>query len=392
MKENNSMKKNILFINGHLNCGGVERSLVDILKNFDYTCYNVDLLLLEEYGDYLSEIPEEVNIKLIDLHNTYGSIKESLLKCIKKKDFRSFILRLIFLLTKFFGIKNIKLAKKIFTNNKNYDMAIGFRPGISMNIAAFAVNCDKSIGWWHHGEYNLTENETLDFITDIKNMNKLICVSDGCKTMLTEKFPELADKFCVIPNMVDIDKVQEKSLTADNINFTSEKLNIVTVGRLAPEKHIENAVYAAKNLVDSGYADFKWHIVGDGEKMELLINLIKDLHLADYVTLHGNQPNPYIYMKQADFLVHTSYVESQGLVVLEAMAIGIPCVITRSIGTEEFAVNEENCILSEQNPDSLISSVKEMIEYPEKESMINCAFETVSRYSPENIMKLIYKL
>ncbi len=392
MKENNSMKKNILFINGHLNCGGVERSLVDILKNFDYTTYNVDLLLLEEYGDYLSEIPEDVNIKLIDLHNTYGGAKDSLIKCIKTKDLRSFILRIIFLTNKFFGIKHIRLAKKIFTNNKHYDIAIGFRPGICMNIAAFAVNCDKSIGWWHHGEYNLTENETLDFVADIKNMDKLICVSDGCKTMLTEKFPELADKFYVIPNMVDIEKVQEKSLTSDNLNFTKEKLNIVTVGRLAPEKHMENAVYAAKYLVDSGFTEFIWHIVGDGEKMELLINLINDLHLAEYVTLHGNQPNPYAYMKNADFLVHTSYVESQGLVVLEAMAIGTPCIITRSSGTEEFAVNEKNCILAEPNLESLISSVKKMIEYSEKDSIIKYAHETVSRYSHKNIMKLIYNI
>ncbi len=392
MKENKSMKKNVLFINGHLNCGGVERSLVDILKNFDYTNYNVDLLLLEEYGDYLSEIPEDVNIKLIDLHNTYGSVKDSLLKCIKSKDWKSFILRIIFLITKLYGINNIRLAKKIFTNNKHYDIAIGFRPGICMNIAAFAVNCEKSIGWWHHGEYNLTANETVDFVTDIKNLDKMISVSEGCKIMLSEKFPELADKFDVIQNMVDIDKVQEKSMTIDNLNFQSDKTNIVTVGRLAPEKHMENAVYAAKNLVDSGYTDFKWHFVGDGEKMELLINLIKDLNLSDYVTLHGNQPNPYVYMKKADFLVHTSYVESQGLVVLESMAIGTPCIITRSIGTEEFAVNEKNCILAEPDPDSLISSVKKMIEYPEKESIIANAYETVSRYSPKNIMKLIYKI
>ena len=47
------MKKNILFINGHLDVGGCERSLVDVLKNIDYSKYNVDLLLLEHKGDYI---------------------------------------------------------------------------------------------------------------------------------------------------------------------------------------------------------------------------------------------------------------------------------------------------------------------------------------------------
>ena len=54
-------KQKILFINGHLNAGGVERSLVDILKHMDYTKYAVDLLLLEDTGDYAVELPPEVH-------------------------------------------------------------------------------------------------------------------------------------------------------------------------------------------------------------------------------------------------------------------------------------------------------------------------------------------
>lgn len=66
--------KKILFINGHLNTGGVERSLVDVLRHMDYTKYAVDLLLLEDIGDYASELPPEVNVLFRDLHNTYGGL------------------------------------------------------------------------------------------------------------------------------------------------------------------------------------------------------------------------------------------------------------------------------------------------------------------------------
>ena len=51
------MKKKILFINGHLDSGGCERSLIDVLKKLDYKKYEVDLLLLEHTGDYLEEVP-----------------------------------------------------------------------------------------------------------------------------------------------------------------------------------------------------------------------------------------------------------------------------------------------------------------------------------------------
>ena len=62
--------KKLLFINGHMNPGGAEKSLLDILKHIDYSKYHVELLLLEEFGDYTDEIPKEVEVRLFDLHNT----------------------------------------------------------------------------------------------------------------------------------------------------------------------------------------------------------------------------------------------------------------------------------------------------------------------------------
>ena len=75
------MKKRILFINGHLNTGGIERSLVDILEHMDFTKYAVDLLLLEDTGDYISELPDEVHVLFRDIHNTFGSVVSSLKRC-----------------------------------------------------------------------------------------------------------------------------------------------------------------------------------------------------------------------------------------------------------------------------------------------------------------------
>ena len=62
--------QNVLFINGHLNTGGVERSLVDILRHMDDTKYTVDVLLLEEKGDYLEELPPEVSVLFLDIHGS----------------------------------------------------------------------------------------------------------------------------------------------------------------------------------------------------------------------------------------------------------------------------------------------------------------------------------
>lgn len=66
--------------------------------------------------------------------------------------------------------------------------------------------------------------------------------------------------------------------------------------------------------------------------------------------------------KIRQYFVHPSHVESQGLVVLEAMTLGTPCVVCRSIGTSEFMINEVNGILTEPNEYSLYMGLKQMLK------------------------------
>lgn len=71
-------KKKLLFVNGHLNVGGVEKSLADLLSNLDYHKYDVDLLLLEDKGTYLQQIPKEVNIIFFNTTKAYGPLLKSI--------------------------------------------------------------------------------------------------------------------------------------------------------------------------------------------------------------------------------------------------------------------------------------------------------------------------
>ena len=55
------MKKKILFIMNSMDGGGAERILIDVLRNFDYDCYDVDLILIYGVGIYMKDIPSKVN-------------------------------------------------------------------------------------------------------------------------------------------------------------------------------------------------------------------------------------------------------------------------------------------------------------------------------------------
>ena len=59
------MKKKILFVNGHLNVGGVEKSLIDILKNFNYEEYEVDLIRIKTKVKTIKISGDKLSLKYI---------------------------------------------------------------------------------------------------------------------------------------------------------------------------------------------------------------------------------------------------------------------------------------------------------------------------------------
>ena len=375
-------KKRILFINGHLNAGGVERSLVDILKHMDYTKYAVDLLLLEDTGDYASELPSEVKVLFRDIHHTYGSFASSIRRCIVAHDWMCLRLRFLFLLQKFFGACALKRVATILLGKHHYECVIGFRPGICSDLAAYSVQTDRKITWWHHGEFNV---DCATYGNMCSKMNAVAVVSQSCKAMLQEKLSELESKLVCIPNMLDAVAIGQK---AGNSPYTGDMLHIVSVGRLAPEKHFENIIPVAKMLRDMS-TDFVWHIVGDGSEQARLESLIVENDLKDHVILDGSKTNPYPYMKYADLFVHPSYVESQGLTVLEAMALGVPCVVTKSRGPCEYIEDGVNGLLTEQSPESLAEEVLAILNDKKLYQHIKENTKCPEQFGPERVIKQI---
>lgn len=377
--------KHILFINGHLNAGGVERSLADVLKHMDYSKYAVDLLLLEDTGDYASELPPEVHVLFRDIHHTYGSFVSSIRRCIATRDWMCLRLRFLFLLHKIFGAHALKSAATILIGKRHYDCVIGFRPGICSDLAAYSVQANRKITWWHHGEFNVDRTAYVDMCS---KMDAVAVVSQSCKEMLQGQLPELADKLICIPNMLDAEVIGKK---AANSPYAGDALHIVSVGRLAPEKHFENIIPTAKALREMG-TDFTWHIVGEGPERARLESLIAENDLKDYVILEGSKANPYPYIKYADLFVHPSYVESQGLTVLEAIALGVPCVVTKSRGPCEFIEDGVNGLLTEQSPESLAEKVLTILNDKELYQRIKKNTKCPEQFSPEQVMKQIEAL
>lgn len=381
------MKKKLLFLHGHLNIGGAEKALVDILRHLDYEKYDVDLLLLEGLGDYAPLLPQQVNVILHPLQNTYGSVGSSLVRCIRRRDWVGLKMKVLLTAASRMGQKHIAPAGKLLLQDRRYDCAIAFRPGICTQLAAFAVQAEHRITWWHHGEII---GNRRDYLEAALACDRVVAVSDSCRDMLAAAFPPLADRLTVAANMLDADTICEKA-NAFTPYAECAIRHIVSVGRLAPEKHFEHVIYAARKLKDSGL-HFRWHLVGDGPLRNELETLAQSLELSDCVCFAGNQVNPYPYIRSADLFVHPSPVESFGIVVAEALTLGVPCVVAKSAGVMDFLHDGENALLTEPNPDDLAEKILQVLADADLREHLRERARCPEQFLPDAVMEKIDSL
>lgn len=380
-------KSKIIFVNGHMQYGGVEKSLLSVLQNLDYRKYDVDLLLIEGKGEYYNQIPHQVKVLNKNLKNTHGSFINSIKNSFKERDLLSIFAKLIFISQRIIHPSMMRLLKYPLSKFKKYDFAIAFRPGLSTSIVEYAVNSKEKTSWWHHGEMNLSDSQLKEFEKTCKKFKKLVVVSKSSKELLSQHIPSIKKYITVIPNMIDVKDILNMSKELKP-NFDKTKMNFVTVCRISPEKHIENVIYSSELLLQRGFKNFDWYVIGDGEELEKMKELSKSKKTTENVHFEGRNAKPYAYMKHADLYIHTSYIESQGLSILEAMSLKTPCIITDNAGIREYA-NKENSMIIEKGATHISDAIIRIANDKELYRTLKQNTKCPVRFDSNHIMKLI---
>ena len=380
------MPSRILFINGHLNSGGVERSLVDVLQHIDYSRYEVDLLLLQGMGDYAYEIPKEVKVHAYDTTDAYGPLVSTSIKNLIRGHWFLLLYRLII---QFFGLSQLRFVIPVL--RKRFDSAIAYRVGPCTDLLVEAVDSPNKISWWHHGEMNLSESEQRKLGVNYQTIQHVVAVSESCAKLVRQSFESAKDKVCVIPNMLCAETilVKTKAQTISLFHSGNNTLKIVSVGRLSPEKNMVMCVQVADELQRRGIS-FEWVLVGDGEERVNIEKSIQQARLSSHIRMTGTLDNPYPVMKDADVLFHPSLVESQGLTVLEAMALGTPVVCVSSAGTREFILHGKNGLLIENDVTQAADAILQLSDDINLRLFLSEeAFKTVTCFAPSQIVEQI---
>ncbi len=118
------------------------------------------------------------------------------------------------------------------------------------------------------------------------------------------------------------------------LGVSPEDFLLVCAARLVEAKGVDILLQAVSRVVRQGIS-CKCVIVGDGPLKEKLLQQANSLGLSDYVFFEGFQKDVRPYLQAASAFILTSQLEGLPLSVLEAMACGLPCIVTNVGGSAE---------------------------------------------------------
>lgn len=283
------MKKiSIIFILPDLETGGAERIVTTIANHLPREKFEPKILLLRKEGGYLEILKDDVEIIDIKTPRIRHSLKPILKEIRKRKP------DIVF---SGFGEVNAYLS-----------LFIKFFP--KTKFIARETNVVSK---------HVTRKEIRFFYKFYNNYHRIICQSDDMQNDLVENFNIKKEKLVKINNPVDFEFIEEKLMVSKRPErFNNDFRNVVAIGNLSNRKGFDNLLKVFSHLKNE---KIHLHILGDGRDKELLYQMKSDLKLEN-VTFHGQQKNPYQFLKFVDLFILSSRYEGFPNVLLEAGACG----------------------------------------------------------------------
>jgi glycosyltransferase involved in cell wall biosynthesis len=347
-------------LGGFTGIGGIARVTNIILKDFsdnsDHELFTITFVKDGKNQNY--EIPDNVyRFHLFDKRISMS--KAMLLKGAVKK------------------LKNI--IKK---NNLDVIVAAGVLYYPLARLAVKGTNC-RFIAWEHINPHTVSDYRFQAW--GRKNARKAshsIVISKTGYDYYRDNLKIDKSKLSLIYNPID-PKIDMNKM------YNAESKQIISVGRLSYQKNFQSAIRIAAQVF-AKRPDWTWHIYGEGEEREQIIQLINDLNLQDKVILKGSVKNLYELYGNYSFLVMTSRYEGFPMSLLEAGASGLP-LVSFDIQTGPNEIIEDGktgYLIEEKNEELMVDRIITLIDSENLRSfMSENVKKSMSRFSIKTIRK-----
>lgn len=356
--------KKILIINNNLDMGGIQKSLINLLKEV-HSDYDISLLLFSKSGSLLRNIPSDV--KVITPNKCYTML--GLTRNELKKYPLLFLLK--FILMKYTAVFSRRSAMKLLglfqKKIKGYDTVISFshlshHKYFGNGCGDFVLDkviCENKICLIHCDYLNsgyMTEKNNFQY----SEFNKIACCSYSVRERFIQGTKLPLSKVYTLRNFYDLNII--KIANDEPYVYDDNCINIVTVARLSSEKGIDKAIDV---LFDLGRIDIKYYVIGDGPQKDILLDRIDKYHMQEQVFLLGEKENPYRYMINADYLLVPSLHEAAPMVFDEAKIIGLKIISTNTTSAKEMITDNDGVVYNN------IKELTDVLKRLQKDKKVN---------------------
>lgn len=158
---------------------------------------------------------------------------------------------------------------------------------------------------------------------------------------------------------------------------------LCTVSRMAKEKNVEfqlRGLVLLKEVLQKQQKTVRYLMIGDGPQLVELKAMTKHLGLEKEVVFVGKVENEKIaaHLKASDLFAFSSKSETQGIVLLEAMAAGKPIVAVKASGVEDMVVDGETGYMTQEDEASWKDRILTILENPEERERVGRAAQNIA--------------
>ncbi len=198
----------------------------------------------------------------------------------------------------------------------------------------------------HHafGDYNRRSRQLL--ANHFRKRLRLLGVSNAVRDDMRASLPKFkAEHIQTLYNRIDVEAVQAEQVSREEarefLELPLDAWVVGNVGRLHPDKDQTTLIKGFAKALPELPEGSLLAIMGSGRLEQQLKQLAIDLGVAESVRFLGQVPNGRRYFKAFDLFALTSDHEPFGMVLLEAMAAGVPVIATNCGGAKEVVSNPE---------------------------------------------------
>lgn len=361
----------LLFMIINMNVGGTEKALLTMLNEVNREKYEVTLLMLEEYGGFLKDVPTWVKVKYVyeykDLKKYIDNPPQLLAKELIKshKYIKGLSLLASYTVSKLTNdMSNYYryILRNVNNSKEEYDIAVAYAGPMDF-ITYFVsnkINATKKVQWIHFDITKIGFNNKFAS-KNYRKFDKIFVVSDEGRDKINNVIPELKSKTETFFNIISPKIISNMSQVGESFSDDFDGFRILTVGRLSKEKGQDLTISVLARLKSEGYK-VRWYCVGDGAARKEYEKNIDELGIKEDYVLLGANSNPYSFMKDCDIYVQSSRHEGYCITLAEARCFNNPIVTTNFTGASEQVRDGETGLIAEVNEKDLYIKVKTLLD------------------------------